>query len=60
MIAFGKVILALALLIAGDVSMWLTLTFPVWVLVVNALILLRKGSSRTSELALVSGLPDTR
>ena len=31
------------LLIAGDVSMWLTLAFPAWVLVVSALILLRAG-----------------
>ena len=36
-------LVALALLIAGDVSMWLTLAFPVWVLVVSALILLRSG-----------------
>jgi len=34
-------LVALGLLIAGDVSMWLTLTFPAWVLVVSALILLR-------------------
>ncbi len=31
----------LALLIAGDVSMWVTLVFPVWVLVVSILILAR-------------------
>jgi hypothetical protein len=36
-------LVALALLIAGDVSMWLTLAFPIWVLVVSALILLRSG-----------------
>jgi hypothetical protein len=36
-------LMALVLLIAGDVSMWLTLAFPVWVLVVSALILLRAG-----------------
>jgi hypothetical protein len=36
-------LMALGLLIAGDVSMWLTLAFPVWVLVVSALILLRAG-----------------
>ena len=36
-------LVALGLLIAGDVSMWLTLAFPVWVLVVSALILLRAG-----------------
>jgi hypothetical protein len=34
---------ALGLLIAGDVSMWLTLAFPAWVLVVSALILVRAG-----------------
>jgi hypothetical protein len=36
-------LVALGLLIAGDVSMWLTLAFPGWVLVVSALILLRAG-----------------
>jgi hypothetical protein len=36
-------LVALGLLIAGDVSMWLTLAFPVRVLVVSALILLRAG-----------------
>jgi hypothetical protein len=36
-------LVALGLLIAGDVSMWLTLAFPVWVWVVSALILLRAG-----------------
>jgi hypothetical protein len=36
-------LVALGLLIAGDVSMWLTLAFPVWVLGVSALILLRVG-----------------
>jgi hypothetical protein len=36
-------LVALALLIASDVSMWLTLAFPIWVLVVSALILLRSG-----------------
>jgi hypothetical protein len=36
-------LVALGLLIAGDVSMWLTLAFPLWVLVVSALILLRAG-----------------
>jgi hypothetical protein len=29
--------------IAGDVSMWLALAFPVWALVGSALILLRAG-----------------
>jgi hypothetical protein len=36
-------LVALGLLVAGDVSMWLTLAFPTWVLVVSALILLRSG-----------------
>jgi hypothetical protein len=36
-------LVALGLLVAGDVSMWLTLAFPAWVLVVSALILLRAG-----------------
>ena len=36
-------LVALGLLIAGDVSMWLTLAFPAWVLVVSALILVRAG-----------------
>ena len=34
---------ALGLLIASDVSMWLTLAFPIWVLVVSALLLVRSG-----------------
>src|SRR3954469_15963871 len=32
---------ALALLIGSDVSMWLTLTFPIWMLVVSGLLLTR-------------------
>lgn len=36
-------LVAFGLLIAGDVSMWLALAFPVWVLVVSALILRRAG-----------------
>jgi hypothetical protein len=36
-------LVALGLLIAGDVSMWLTLAFPFWVLVVSGLILLRSS-----------------
>jgi hypothetical protein len=36
-------LVALGLLVAGDVSMWLTLAFPVWVLIVSALILFRAG-----------------
>jgi hypothetical protein len=40
---------ALALLIAGDVSMWLTLGFPIWVLVVSALLLVRSGFIRDEQ-----------
>jgi hypothetical protein len=36
-------LVAVGLLIGGDVSMWLTLAFPAWVLVVSVLILLRSG-----------------
>ena len=36
-------VVAVSLLIAGDVSMWVTMTFPVWVLVVSGLILVRAG-----------------
>jgi Na+/phosphate symporter len=35
--------MAVALLIAGDISMWLTLAFPAWVLVVSLLALARAG-----------------
>jgi hypothetical protein len=36
-------LVALAILVASDLSMWVTLAFPVWVLVVSALILARSG-----------------
>jgi hypothetical protein len=36
-------LVALALLIASDVSMWLTLAFPIWVLVVSGAILAKAG-----------------
>jgi hypothetical protein len=45
-------VVAVGLLIAGDVSMWLTLAFPGWVLLVSVLILLRSGfidDQRTGE-----------
>jgi hypothetical protein len=45
-------LVALGLLIAGDVSMWLTLAFPVWVFVVSALILLRAGYINEQHAAL--------
>lgn len=34
---------ALTLMIGGDVSMWLTMAFPVWVLIVSVLFLIRAG-----------------
>jgi hypothetical protein len=36
-------LVAVGLLLASDVSMWLTLAFPVWVLVVSVLMLVRMG-----------------
>jgi hypothetical protein len=36
-------LLALGLLLASDVNMWLTLTFPAWVLAVSVLLLIRAG-----------------
>jgi hypothetical protein len=29
--------------LASDISMWLTLAFPIWVLVVSVLLLMRAG-----------------
>jgi len=36
-------LMALTLIIAGDTTMWLSLSFPVWVLVVSVLLLARAG-----------------
>ena len=36
-------LVALGLLVASDISMWLTLAFPIWVLVVSLLLLVRAG-----------------
>jgi hypothetical protein len=36
-------IAALILIIAGDTTMWLALAFPVWVLIVSVLFLVRAG-----------------
>jgi hypothetical protein len=36
-------LVAVALLIASDLSMWLMLTFPIWMLVVSGLLLIRAG-----------------
>ncbi|MHC9291208.1 hypothetical protein ACRCUN_02015 [Mycobacterium sp. LTG2003] len=42
-LVYSTYIAALALLIAGDVSMWLVLVFPCWVLVVSIWLLARAG-----------------
>ena len=36
-------LVAVGLLFASDVSMWLTLAFPIWVLVVSVLLLVKSG-----------------
>ena len=36
-------LVAVGLLLASDISMWLTLAFPIWVLVVSVLLLMRAG-----------------
>jgi hypothetical protein len=36
-------LVAVGLLLASDISMWITLAFPVWVLVVSLLLLIRAG-----------------
>ncbi len=36
-------VLALGILLASDISMWITLAFPIWVLIVSALLLMRAG-----------------
>ena len=38
-------LVALSVLVAGDISPWMTLTFPAWVLVVS-LLMLRRPPSR--------------
>ena len=35
---------ALTLIIGGDSTMWLTLAFPVWVLIVSVMFLMRAGA----------------
>jgi len=42
-LVYVSYLLAVALLIAGDISMWLTLGFPIWVLAVSVLLLVRAG-----------------
>jgi uncharacterized membrane protein len=36
-------LVAVGLLLSSDISMWLTVAFPVWVLVVSVLLLMRAG-----------------
>ena len=36
-------LVAVGLILSSDISMWLTLAFPVWVLVVSVLLLMRAG-----------------
>ena len=36
-------LVAVGLIVSGDISMWLTLAFPIWVLVVSLLLLTRAG-----------------
>lgn len=42
-LVYTTYLVALALLISSDISMWITLAFPVWVLVVSVLLLTRAG-----------------
>ncbi len=42
-------LVALGLLVASDVSMWITLAFPIWVLVVSLLLLVRSGAIELHE-----------
>ncbi|NTY61079.1 hypothetical protein FEG63_16160 [Mycolicibacterium sphagni] len=42
-LVYASYLLAVSLLIAGDISMWLTLGFPIWVLAVSLLLLARAG-----------------
>jgi ABC-type phosphate/phosphonate transport system substrate-binding protein len=41
---FSPVTVAVALIIGAEASMWLTLAFPVWVLIVSVLFLVRAGA----------------
>lgn len=42
-LVFGTYLVAVAVLVASDVSMWITMAFPTWVLVVSLLALVRAG-----------------
>ena len=43
-LVYASYLAAVTLMIGGDVSMWLTLAFPVWVLIVSVLFLVRAGA----------------
>jgi hypothetical protein len=42
-LVYSTYVVALGLLVASDISMWLTLAFPIWVLIVSLLALARAG-----------------
>ena len=42
-LAIVSYLMAIALILGGETSMWLTLAFPLWVLVVSVLFLVRAG-----------------
>jgi hypothetical protein len=42
-LVYGTYLVAVAVLVASDVSMWVTMAFPTWVLVVSVLALVRAG-----------------
>jgi hypothetical protein len=42
-LVFVTYVLAIGILFASDISMWMTLAFPVWVLIVSVLLLVRAG-----------------
>lgn len=43
-LVFATYLAAVALIIGGDTTMWLTLAFPAWVLIVSVLFLVRAGA----------------
>jgi len=61
-LVYGTYAVAIAVLIASDVSMWITMAFPAWVLVVSLLALVRAGVidlHRDDEPGLRSGATPT-
>ncbi|MCT7658680.1 hypothetical protein [Mycobacterium deserti] len=44
-------LVAVGLLLAGDISMWLTLAFPIWVLLVSVLLLRRRAATLATDTA---------